>query len=57
MTVNTMTYEYYFTLGAAWAKDKDSASDTFAQDLEHHIHKCHAYLKDAFRDGVESLTL
>ena len=51
----TMTYEYYFALGTAWAKRNSPLAENFASDLEKHLQNVSAYLKEAFCDSVESV--
>ena len=50
MTHLTMTYEYYYALGKAFAREK--APDIATTEINAHVAKCPAYLAQAFRDGA-----
>ena len=49
-----MTYQHYYELGKTFIREHRDFPTT--NDIEHHIVKCPAILKQAFRDGVEDQT-
>ena len=52
----TNLFDLYYAKGAAWAKRNGPLPADYVSSLEKEINKLPAQLKDAFLDGIESVT-